>query len=187
MDWKTLIGLAVIVLWVISANGPAGVAALQNTFHGHAGLPPREREFIRGGMGGGLLAVAAYLFLAPLPGRVFSREHLLIAVAVLTVWGLFALAVGIKRSRGNRADSTEVAKCLLPLAAGVAGFYGLHVVGGLPLPMIVVIAAYCIYLIASGITGIVLALRGVPGDARKLVAHQVEEKTVVWRSARKRS
>jgi hypothetical protein len=186
MDSEPLIVLAVIALWLISANGPAGVAALQNTFNGHAGLPPREREFIRGGRGGGLLAVAAYLFLAPLPGRVFSREHLLIAVAVLTVWGLFALAVGIRRSRGNR-DSTEIAKCLLPLAAGVAGFYGLHVYNGLAPLLIVVIAGYCIYLIASGITGIVLALRGVPGDARKLVAQQVDEKTVVWRSARKRS
>ena len=167
-----------------SANGPAGVSALQNAFHSHAGLPPREREFIRGGRGGGLLAVAAYLLLAPLPGRVFSREHLLIAVAVLTVWGLFALAVGIKRSRGYR-DSTEIAKCLLPLAAGAAGFYGLHVVGGLPLPLIVVIAAYCVYLIASAVTGIALALRSATGDARKLVAKQVAEKAVVWRSARR--
>jgi hypothetical protein len=182
----TVILIVVGAAYLLAIGGPATTQALQNTFNARAGLPPREREFIRGGMGGGLLAVAAYLWFAPLPGRVFSHDHILIAVGVLAVWGLFALAVGARRSRGNR-DALEISKCLLPLGVGGAGLYGLRVSDALPPLLVVILTGYCVYLIAAGITGIALALRGAAGDARKLVAKQAEEKTVVWRSTRRRS
>jgi hypothetical protein len=188
---ETLIGLFVIVCWFIGASGPQMVNAVQNAGRGRA-ASPREPGLLRAGIGIGWLGVAAYLFFAPMPGGLFSRNQILIAAAVLLVWGGVSLCLGISNSHGRRDVLSAVKALCIDALPGAAGLWvPLYVSrdwGGQLTPLInYALKGFWIYLLVFGLAIIALSMRGVSGDAQKLVAKQVEEKAVVWRSARPRA
>jgi hypothetical protein len=144
---------------------------------------------LRAGTGAGQLAFAAYLLATPVPGGLFTRDEIHIGVAVLLVWGGFWLCLGIARSRGRR-DMLSLAKALcFELLPGVAGLWWSFYVPadwGWP-PLVNYGLKGCwIYLLAYGLTVILLSMRGEDGNAQRAILHQIARRNAAPVAARRR-
>lgn len=188
---ETLIGLFVIVCWFIGASGPQMANVVQNAGHGRAAMP-REPGLIRVGIGGGWLAVSAYLFFTPMPGGLFSRNQILLGGAALALWGAASLFLGLSISRGQRDfHSAARALCLeaLPGAAGLwLPLYISRDWGGELTPLINYALRGCwIYLLAYGLSIIALSMRGVGGNALRAIKRELARRNAPLRPPRKPS
>ena len=195
-----------ITVFVLLAILP--FAALANWFRFIKRLPPREQNLARASHGAGMLAVAIIVlmliggtqgvagFLNALAAN--PKEPKLwgsaLAWVVLVGWGFGWLVIGSARSRGPR-DALLISRALVKIAVGVAldvlahGGYLPSGWLGVTLTKLVEFWLFpvAVWCMVTGITKLVLLLRGSGGSAEEAVKRSIESKRAPLVAAKRRN
>jgi hypothetical protein len=186
MDISVVIGLGVVALLLLGASGQSGAAALQNAVNAlnpRSGYSIEEWAWRRCGTGAAHLALAAYLYLVPVPFGAVRRDYVLIAAAAAAAWGALWLLVGLSKSAGARDPLAALMAILCELCPGAAGLWWLPGWGWPPL-LAYLGKGCCIYLVSYGLTVVVLSLRGSGGNALRPILREIDRRNAPLRAPR---
>lgn len=151
----------------------------------HQRLPPYEKNVARATLGAGLLTWCGYLAAAFGDGARQFSDVVLWVWAGCALLGLLWLAVGLRNARGPREMMAAFWSGAVVAVCGWLLWHEAYPSGWGPLGAFILKGCYLAMLTSCAVR-FWLAVRGMPGDARKIVRQQIEENRVVWRSARRR-
>jgi hypothetical protein len=169
----------------------------------HQASSPRDKNFTRAGGGVFLLVCCAYTavwspvflggsFDALTAAFLRAPTHPPVGLMIwagIAAFGLLWLWVGVRGARGPRdimaAFWAAVRVVLFGCALGLQWYLPRDWGDLVPLANLVLHGLY-LGLLAEGVVHFLLAMRGIPGDARRNVRQHIEQNEVVWRSARRK-
>ena len=153
----------------------AATSVIGEEFARHSALPPDKKNANRAYLGGLICGTCGYLAVALAPEASSFPDEWKLGFAAVFGWGVLLLVIGWRGSRGARDPLGAIFAIAVPAIGFVA------VINYAPeLLHDVYVQAFCCGIITANVVRCVICLRGVGGNARKLVAKDISMGDWKW-------
>ena len=151
-------------------------ASIPQEFQRHHNLPPHQKAAARASYGAFILGLCGYAAAVFGPYASDFPPPVLLVFAGIAGFGLLLLVVGVRKARWPR----DVMQAFWAVALPVAGWWALSAWQGPQVFTNIWVQWFGTGFLAVALVHLFLALRGMPGDARKMVDSDIAANTLDW-------
>jgi hypothetical protein len=154
----------------------AVASAVGDEFAKHSTLPPDKKNANRAYWGGLICGTCSYLALVLAPEASSFGDEWKLGFAAVFAWGVLLLVIGWRGSRGAR----DVLGAIFAIAIPAIGFIAAANYAPPDMLQATYVRAFCCGIIAANAIRFLICVRGVGGNARKLVVNDINQGEWKW-------
>ena len=158
-----------------SSGLAAPLVVLGDELRAHQSLPPDKKNANRAYVGGLICGTCSYLAIALGPDASGFPDEWKLGFAAVFGWGVLLLVIGWRGSRGAR----DILGAIFAIAIPAIGFIAAAKYAP-DLLQDFYVRAFCTGIIVANVVRFAICVRGVGGNARKLVVNDIDQGEWKW-------